>query len=490
MPFYSMKNWKNRDVEFPGRRTLTDVLTSTSQTVDVTRSEGTITEAGDAFDASTMNDLEGRIGSAFTLVDGAKFDKPVNSPSEGQVVKYSSGSVVWANESGGGGGGDIIPFLPLCTVNGAIANFPDGANNIPVEACIADITPTQTGTGDPSPSNPRPITGFTECNILKTGKNRFNINNLTATGITISDNEASGTNGSFYDAFKSANGGIPNLPKFKPNTSYTLSLQIKYNSSSFTTDGMGIRVDYTDGTYDQLIPHVNLTNTTYITVSGTSNPAKTIKGIAINYLYGVNITAYLKDIQLEEGSLSTAFESYKSESFEIAFGDTIYGGTLNATTGVLTASYKKVDMGDLTWTRYTSYNYPFYSANLSSEGIKTASSGDILIKCEIYKPIGALTLGGASGFGNNAHNLEVCQQSSGTQVMIQDSDYSTAPDFTDAVRGKKLIFELATPITIPLTSTAINTYYGVNNFSADTGDISVSYRADIQLYIDKKIAEI
>lgn len=103
MAFYSLKNWKNRDVEFPGRRTLTDVLTSTSQTVDVTRSEGTVTEAGDAFDASTMNDLEGRISSAFLLVDGAKFDKPTNSPSEGQVVKYSSGSVVWAAESGGGG---------------------------------------------------------------------------------------------------------------------------------------------------------------------------------------------------------------------------------------------------------------------------------------------------------------------------------------------------------------------------------------------------
>ena len=103
MAFYTIKNWKNRDVEFPGRRTLTDILTSTSQTVDVARSEGTITEAGDAFDASTMNDLEGRIGSAFTLVEAAKFNKPTNSPSEGQVVKYSSGSVVWAPESGGGG---------------------------------------------------------------------------------------------------------------------------------------------------------------------------------------------------------------------------------------------------------------------------------------------------------------------------------------------------------------------------------------------------
>lgn len=103
MAFYNSKNWKNRDVEFAGRRTLTDVISGTSQTVDVVRSEGTVTEAGDAFDASTMNDLEGRIGSAFLLVDGAKLQKPANNPTNGQVVKYQNGSIVWANESGGGG---------------------------------------------------------------------------------------------------------------------------------------------------------------------------------------------------------------------------------------------------------------------------------------------------------------------------------------------------------------------------------------------------
>lgn len=105
MAYYTLKNWKNRDVEFPGRRTLTDTISGTSQTVDVTRSEGTVTEAGDAFDASTMNDLEGRIGAGFTLVEADKLKKPSNSPSEGNVVKYSGGSIVWAPESGGGGGG-------------------------------------------------------------------------------------------------------------------------------------------------------------------------------------------------------------------------------------------------------------------------------------------------------------------------------------------------------------------------------------------------
>lgn len=103
MAYYTLKNWKNRDVEFPGRRTLTDTISGTSQTVDVTRSEGTVTEAGDAFDASTMNDLEGRIGAGFTLVEADKLKKPTNAPSEGNIVKYQSGSIVWAPESGGGG---------------------------------------------------------------------------------------------------------------------------------------------------------------------------------------------------------------------------------------------------------------------------------------------------------------------------------------------------------------------------------------------------
>lgn len=103
MAYYTLKNWKNRDVEFPGRRTLTDTISGTSQTVDVTRSEGTVTEAGDAFDASTMNDLEGRIGAGFTLVEADKLKKPSNAPSEGNIVKYQSGSIVWAPESGGGG---------------------------------------------------------------------------------------------------------------------------------------------------------------------------------------------------------------------------------------------------------------------------------------------------------------------------------------------------------------------------------------------------
>lgn len=62
---YIGKTWVDRVSEYPTRRVLTDTTTLETQQVTVVRDEGTVTEAGDVFDASTMNNLESRINSAF-----------------------------------------------------------------------------------------------------------------------------------------------------------------------------------------------------------------------------------------------------------------------------------------------------------------------------------------------------------------------------------------------------------------------------------------
>lgn len=62
---YIGKTWVDRISEYPTRRTITDTTTLETQQVTVVRDEGTVTEAGDVFDASTMNNLESRINSAF-----------------------------------------------------------------------------------------------------------------------------------------------------------------------------------------------------------------------------------------------------------------------------------------------------------------------------------------------------------------------------------------------------------------------------------------
>ena len=56
------KTWKDRISEYPNRRTINDG--NTTKTVTVGRDEGTVTEAGDAFNAANMNDLETRIADA------------------------------------------------------------------------------------------------------------------------------------------------------------------------------------------------------------------------------------------------------------------------------------------------------------------------------------------------------------------------------------------------------------------------------------------
>ena len=70
---YVSKTWVDRVSEYPTRRTLTDTTTLETQQVTVTRDEGTITEVGDAWDATNMNTMESRINSAFSALSACGF---------------------------------------------------------------------------------------------------------------------------------------------------------------------------------------------------------------------------------------------------------------------------------------------------------------------------------------------------------------------------------------------------------------------------------
>lgn len=59
------KTWKDRISEYPTRRTLTKEDGST-ELVTVSRSEGTVSQEGDAFSADNLNDLETRVDNALT----------------------------------------------------------------------------------------------------------------------------------------------------------------------------------------------------------------------------------------------------------------------------------------------------------------------------------------------------------------------------------------------------------------------------------------
>ena len=63
---FEQKEWTDRQVQYPGRRKL--IQTNIENVYDVERSEGTISEPGNAFDAKNMNDLEERIKAGFESI--------------------------------------------------------------------------------------------------------------------------------------------------------------------------------------------------------------------------------------------------------------------------------------------------------------------------------------------------------------------------------------------------------------------------------------
>lgn len=71
MALFTKKTWKDRMSEYPTRRKLTRE-NGTTELVTVARSEGTISQEGDAFSAANMNNLESRISKAIGTGDISK----------------------------------------------------------------------------------------------------------------------------------------------------------------------------------------------------------------------------------------------------------------------------------------------------------------------------------------------------------------------------------------------------------------------------------
>ena len=97
--WFTPKEWKARLVEFAGRRLLRNVANGESTTYDVSRSEGQVSQEGDAFNTKNMNDLERRISNGFakakTNIDSLNDNgaiKGMDAREDGVYITYSTGA--------------------------------------------------------------------------------------------------------------------------------------------------------------------------------------------------------------------------------------------------------------------------------------------------------------------------------------------------------------------------------------------------------------
>lgn len=152
--------------------------------------------------ASNLNDiqdaiieLEGDVGEIETEIEGKADADSVYTKTEADALlnaKADSSAVYTKTEtdtllSGKASESDLeelqeemadyrqmyLDSLIHTTASGSIASFSDGADGLPMDYCTAIIEPKQEGSGDPSPTNVRPISGSTGTNVVRDGQNNL-----------------------------------------------------------------------------------------------------------------------------------------------------------------------------------------------------------------------------------------------------------------------------------------------------------------------------
>ena len=334
------------------------------------------------------------------------------------------------------------------TASGSIATFERITGGMPVNSLEVAITPKQAGTGDPSPTNVRAISGWTGANVYADGINIWD-EEWEVGGIRTTDGSDSSTSG----YYRSKN-YIPVLPE----TTYYMVLPVGMNTMFYDASKTYLSYGYVSS------------NNTFTTPAGA------------RYMRFRNATAnawtpYGNDISINYPSTDHNYHSYAGTTKSISFGQTVYGGTLNVTTGVLTVNKAIIDLGSLSYTKYSvTQGTMFRSDEISGADFAFNSTAFV---CSNYAT--------AKSASRAEYTISAGQAN---KVDIIDSNYSDATTFKSAMSGVKLVYPIATPTTIQLTPEQVSTLQGTNNIWADTGDvIEVTFGEDIKAYVDAKAAD-
>lgn len=355
------------------------------------------------------------------------------------------------------------------TASGPIASFPDGADGIPVKSLVVNVEPVQEGSGDPSPDNVRPITGWTGAKVSRTGANTLNIGNtrtITVGGLTAVVN-ADGTvtvNGqSIGDGNIPLLGsaGGPSVMPLKGGVTYTIyRCNVQLNGTT-SKGGMTSPTSFTaaDGDY-----------------------------ISYVWLYFRTTEPQANSVwkpQLEVGSTASAYTSYAGHTYHLTFpteAGTVYGGTDEVVSGSGKKTSELIAINDesLTWT-YNSTLERFEC--LSLQGIIKNASANNTVLAGLASS--AYTARAATATGSSPVNNTVAVSNAGA-LFVRDESYSDVTTWKAAMGSQTILYPLATPSdfsTTPITDFV--TLYGQNNIFADCGPVDVEYRADTKLYIKR-----
>ena len=208
----------------------------------------------------------------------------------------------------------------------------------PLRKLLLSFAPKQSGSGDPSPDNVRPISGWDGVSVTRCGSNlRGGLDFANDVKVRIPSLDINTTDKTASFAYNASTAGGVYAPDvaFKENTRYTFILTLKNPSTARSN----LRIYYTDNSYTDLPDLSGADVKQTLAVVTTEN--KTVLTITRRQQGGTTIL-YYDECGVFEGVLTASdFEPYAGQTYSVSWqteAGTVYGGTLDMVSGVLTVT--------------------------------------------------------------------------------------------------------------------------------------------------------
>ncbi|MBQ7864761.1 MAG: hypothetical protein IJ350_00220 [Clostridia bacterium] len=354
-----------------------------------------------------------------------------------------------------------------CEASGSLVTVTDAAAQ-PAVQLVTHIEPVQEGEGDPSPDNVRPISGLDSVMAQRAGRNLFPGERVVS-----------------FTKAKQYKLGVP----LKPGV-YTIS----GNVTSSDTDSSICLITLGYGVDGVKPMSVTFDRDKYVhkTFEITRSVVTVNLFASSGNIQSADDTVTWTNLQIEPGSVATAYEPYQGQTLTADLPETVYGGTLDWGTGVLTVDRAVYTVtGDEKWSRNTSTERWDCKTQATHSCSGSYEFGCFDVVCSHAK-----TTRNTSSIG--AWMLPYSGQEVGLRWRpATDDDFANVDELKAYLAEQyaagtpmQYVYKIATPYTIQLTPQQLETLKGTNNVWSDCGDTSLVYVADSKMYIDNKFAEL
>ena len=394
----------------------------------------------------------------------------------------------------------------------------DGYAAAPVKSLVTQINAVQTGSGDPSPENIRPITGFDKITIA-----RHNYRDISSDMIEIhATQDGSGApSPDNYRRIHPIDAGSAGLVGGGSLHLKTGVLTVTHRFVEFKGSEFGFVAEklmlyawnivksgsnsHFASFYDYSPTSINNTSAAsywkfdnagqlrfHTSGYGDTDWRNYIKdrydnGFPLQLVYELEtpLTYQLTPAEITSVLNQSGYsgDSYNLYSVSLSNAGTVYGGNLNLTTGLLTVTKAGVTFDGSTDETIFFGTSPF---NYYSVLLPYAPPGMIEARGTLEAFNNMYTLGGYSIDLDNAFYI---RQSSNNYFLYIKKPSNVSSWNEAGIRSAleanpvTVVYPLAAPLTYQLTPTEITNLLGYNRITSDAGEINLTYRADPNLSI-------